>query len=85
MSAPELPHIEPVSDDGVRAVQIGLGLWAVAGLVLLVARGELEERGTQWWLAVCGAGFLAGLVQLAIFSTRRQRIRAREHVADPTG
>lgn len=78
MSAPELPELEPVRDDGVRALQVGLVLWVLAGLALLVARDELTERGTQWWLAVCAAGLLAGLVELAIFSRRRQLIRARE-------
>ncbi len=86
MSASELPHLEPVRDDGVRAIQVGLGLWVVAGLGLLVARDELADRGTQWWLAVCAAGFVAGLVHLAIFSRRRQVIRAREaQVVDADG
>lgn len=80
MSAPDLPHLEPVRDDGVRAVQVGLGLWLVAGLVLIAARDELAAHGTQWWLGVCAAGLLAGLVQLAIFSRRRALIRAREAV-----
>jgi hypothetical protein len=78
MSTPELPHLEPVREDGVRAIQIGLGLWLVAGLVLLLQRDLLADRGTQWWVAVCGAGFLVGIVHLAIFSRRRVLIRARE-------
>jgi hypothetical protein len=81
MSSPDLPQLEPVRNDGIRAVQVGLGLFAVAGLVLLVERGALADRGTQWWVAVCGAGLLIGVVELAIFSRRRVLIRARERGA----
>lgn len=81
MSAPQLPQLEPVRDDGVRAIQIGLGLWVVAGAILLLARDELADRGTQWWLAVCGAGLLVGVVQLVIFSRRRAMVQARERAA----
>lgn len=82
MSTPEPPVLEPVADDGVRALQVGLGLWALAGVVLLIGRDALAERGSQWWLAVCGAGLLIGLLQLAFFSRRRARIRAREARVD---
>ena len=60
MSTPDPPQLEPVRNDGIRAIQVGLGLWAVAGLFLLVRRDELADQGTQWWLAVCGAGLLIG-------------------------
>ncbi len=87
MSTPDLPPLEPVPNDGIRAIQVGLGLWAVAGVVLLVQRDELADRGTQWWLAVCGAGLLIGIVQLAVFSRRRvlARARERERAAGPDG
>jgi hypothetical protein len=78
MSTPDPPHLEPVRNDGIRAVQVGLGLLTVTGLVLVVQRDALEERGTLWWVGVCGAGLLIGLVQWAIFAKRRALIRARE-------
>jgi ABC-type nickel/cobalt efflux system permease component RcnA len=81
MSVPDPPQLEPVRNDGIRAVQVGLGLFAVAGLVLLVQRDALADRDSLWWLAVCGAGLLIGLVQWAIFSRRRVLIRARERAA----
>ena len=84
MSTPDLPQLEPVRNDGIRAIQVGLGLWAVAGLVLLLRRDELADQGTQWWLAVCGAGLLIGIVTLGIFVKRRSLIRARERDARPT-
>jgi hypothetical protein len=78
MPTPDLPQLEPVRNDGIRAVQVGLGLFAVAGLVLLVQRDALADRDSLWWLAVCGAGLLIGLVQWAIFSRRRTLIRTRD-------
>jgi Protein of unknown function (DUF2530) len=85
MSTPDPPQLEPVRNDGIRAIQVGLGMWAVAGLFLLVRRDELADKGTQWWLAVCGAGLLIGIVQLGVFVRRRSLIRAREREGRPTG
>jgi len=85
MSTPDPQQLQPVRNDGIRAIQVGLGLWAVAGLFLLLRRDELADRGTQWWLAVCGAGLLIGIVTLGIFVKRRSLIRARENDARPTG
>lgn len=82
---PQLPQLEPVRDDGVRAIQIGLGLWVVAGAILLLARDALADRGTQWWLAGCGAGLLVGVVELVIFTRRRAMVQARERAADGAG
>ena len=48
-------------------------------------RDELADQGTQWWLAVCGAGLLVGIVTLGIFVKRRSLIRARERDARSTG
>jgi ABC-type nickel/cobalt efflux system permease component RcnA len=85
MSTPDPPELQPVRNDGIRAMQVGLGLWAVAGLILLLRRDELADQGTQWWLAVCGAGLLVGIVTLGIFVKRRSLIRARERNARSTG
>jgi hypothetical protein len=77
--------LEPVRNDGVRAVQVGLGMWATAGVVLLARRDELAADDRQWWLATCGAGLLIGVMQLALFVRRRALVRAREAGAGPTG
>jgi hypothetical protein len=81
MSVPDPPQLEPVRNDGIRAVQVGLGLFAAAGLVLLVQYDALADRESLWWVAVCGAGLLIGLVEWAIFAKRRALIRAREGAA----
>ncbi len=56
---------------------VGMAVWAVAGLVLLLARDWLERHGHTNWLWICLAGFLLGLPGLAIMlrhdSGRRRR------------
>lgn len=44
----------------------GLAAWAVAGLVLLLAKDWLERTGHTNWLWICLAGFLLGLPGLAL-------------------
>ena len=74
MSAtPEPVAIEPVDDDGVGAVVVGIVLWLAAGVACLVAREELAARGAQWWAWTCVAGLGVGLAMLW-FTRRRSRI-----------
>ena len=72
------PPLEPVVDDGLGAIRVGLIAWAVAGVVLLLRRDWLADRGTEWWLLVCLAGVVICLVQWAIFARHRANRRARE-------
>jgi len=55
----------------------GTVLWALAGLVLLVFRDDLAARGHADWLWICVAGFLLGLLGIAVMhrhdTKRRQR------------
>jgi hypothetical protein len=55
----------------------GMVLWAAVGLVLLILRGWLTERGHGNWLWICLAGFLLGLPGLAVMirhdANRRRR------------
>lgn len=73
MSDPELPRIEPVPDDGVGVATAGTVLWALAALACMIGRDALAERGTEWWLWTCIAGFGLGLVGVA-FVRRRSRV-----------
>lgn len=77
MSEPEAPELQPVADDGISAVWTGMALWAIAGVILLVLPDALADRGSEWWLMVCGAGLIIGLVELGIFTTRVAQERAR--------
>lgn len=77
MSGPEAPELEPVVDDGIGALWVGMALWAIAGVVLLALSEALAERGSEWWLMVVGAGLIIGLVELAIFRARVSQEDAR--------
>lgn len=72
-----LSTAEPLDVDGARTVGIGVAMWAVAGLVLLIAyRDELEAEGNQWWLWTCLAGVGLGLLGWAYSRRRRDQTRA---------
>jgi len=74
-------ELEPVPDDGIGAIWVGLTLWALAGVVLLLRRADLADQGTEWWLLTCLAGVLIGLVEWAIFAKRAANRRAREQAS----
>jgi ABC-type nickel/cobalt efflux system permease component RcnA len=77
MSEPEAPELEPVADDGISALWVGMALWAITGVILLVLSDVLADRGAEWWLMVCGAGLIIGLVELGIFRARVSQEDAR--------
>ncbi len=56
--------VEPLDLDGIRTMQVGTALWAVAFVLLLPFYGRLEDDGHLWWLWTCVAGFGLGLVGL---------------------
>ena len=77
MSEPEAPELQPVADDGIGALWVGMALWAIAGVILLALNDALADRGAEWWLMVCGAGLMVGLVELGIFRARVSQEGAR--------
>ncbi len=82
MSEPEAPELQPVADDGIGALWVGMALWVIAGVILLALSDALADRGAEWWLMVCGAGLIIGLVELGIFRARISQEDARGQ--DPT-
>ncbi len=84
MSGSVQPPIEPVDDDGVRAISVGLVLWALAGAVLLLLRDDLAERGAQWWLWTVLAGLAIG-VGMLLFTRRRAAVYRQHRAAARTG
>lgn len=68
--------VEPLDVDGVRTLQVGTALWAVAFLVLLPFWSRLSADGHLWWLWTCLAGFAGGLLGLA-HCIRRRNARRR--------
>ncbi len=54
--------VDPLDLDGVRTMQVGTALWAIAIVLILPFYGRLEDDGHLWWLWTCVAGFGLGLV-----------------------
>ncbi|HEX6968807.1 MAG TPA: DUF2530 domain-containing protein [Micromonosporaceae bacterium] len=81
MREPQPPRPEPLDPPMVPFALAGMAGWAVAGLVLLIFfRDRLAATGRLDWLWICLAGFLLGLLGLAVMipydARRRQRRRA---------
>ena len=65
--------VEPLDVDGVRTVEVGVGLWLLAFVGLLPFYGTLADTGRTWWLWTCLAGFGLGLCGLEYVRRRRRR------------
>ena len=78
--------VEPLDVDGVRTVQVGAALWALAFLALLPFYGELADNGRTWWLWTCLAGFGLGLFGYEYCRRRRKvRVERDDDVVGDTG
>ncbi len=54
--------VDPLDLDGIRTMQVGTAIWAVAFVLLLPFYSRLDEADKLWWLWTCLAGFGLGLV-----------------------
>ena len=66
--------VEPLDVDGVRTVEVGIGLFMVAFVALLPFYGQLQQSGRLWWLWTCLAGVGLGFLGLE-YCRRRRRVR----------
>lgn len=73
-------EVDPLDVDGVRTVEIGVGLWLLGFLALLPFYGRLAADDHTWWLWTCLAGFGLGLFGLE-YCRRRRRARAERAAA----
>ena len=69
---PELVTPPAVQINARRIVAVGTGLWFVAFVVLLPFYGWLGTHSHRIWLWTCLAGWLLGLLGLAIMSRHRR-------------
>lgn len=69
------PDPPPLETDDVRIVAAGTAVWAVAFVVLLVLRLTGNDIHA-WWLQMCAAGALLGLVGVR-YCVRRRNALAR--------
>jgi hypothetical protein len=75
------PDPPPLETDDVRIVAAGTAVWAVAFLVLLIAR--LAGSGVHtWWIVMCALGAALGVVGVRYCQRRRDAIVRDRAVAD---
>ncbi len=67
--------VDPLDVDGIRTVEVGVGLWLLGFIALLPFYGRLQDEGNAWWLWTCLAGFGLGLFGLE-YCRRRRKVRA---------
>jgi RsiW-degrading membrane proteinase PrsW (M82 family) len=65
------PDPEPLDTDDVLVVRIGIGLWALAFVVLaLFFRDDLRRHHATWWLWTCLVGIGLGLWATVLIKRR---------------
>ena len=77
-SSPDSP--DPTEDNAFRPIAITTGAWLLAGLVLLLLAGRLDD-GQRWWIATCAVGVISGvggMVYVKRRAGRPQRAAARK-------
>jgi hypothetical protein len=73
MSRARHPDPPPLETDDVKIVAGGTAAWAVALVVLVVAR--LAGRDVHsWWIAMCACGAVLGLLGVRYCQRRRTAI-----------
>ena len=70
--------VQPLDVDGVRTVEVGTGLFFLAGIALLPFYDRLVDDGHTWWLWTCAAGTGLGLLGLEYVRRRRKARRERD-------
>lgn len=71
-TTPRRPDPEPLQTDDRPVVLVGIGLWAVAFVVLAVFfRDDLSRHDATWWLWACAIGVGLGLYGLRYASRHR--------------
>ena len=54
--------VEPLDLDGVRTIQVGTLLWALASVAMIPFLDDLRAHDRLWWWWTCLAGFGLGLI-----------------------
>ncbi|GGM80510.1 hypothetical protein GCM10010106_28950 [Thermopolyspora flexuosa] len=86
MSQPKRPDLQPMKTNDTATFLVGTALWAIALVVLLIARPAVAE---PWWVWTCVAGIGGGL--FGLWYSRRYKARnpigpaTDERTGAPTG
>ena len=70
-----LDELGALDVDGVQAARWGTAAWGVGLVITFALRGRLAETGSAWWVWVCLAGFLGGVVGTVYVTHRRDALR----------
>jgi hypothetical protein len=62
-----------VTGDALVPIILGTIAWAIASIVLVFFRSDLEQAGTTWWFGACAVGVISGLGGIAYVLYRRRR------------
>ncbi|MEO3854457.1 DUF2530 domain-containing protein [Acrocarpospora sp. B8E8] len=73
MKPPRKPDPEPLQTNDSATILAGIGLWAIALVVLLIIR-----PAQSWWIWTCVAGMGMGGFGLIYVYRRDQRERSRD-------
>ena len=69
---PDLVTPPPMRVNARRVVAVGTALWFIGFVALLPFYGWLGDHGHRIWLWTCLAGWILGLIGLAIMSRHRK-------------
>lgn len=82
MPADRRPDPPPLETDDVKIVAGGTAAWALAFIGLLIARLAGADIHS-WWLVMCAAGALLGLLGVRYCQRRRDAIARDRAATDP--
>lgn len=67
------PDPPPLDTDDRRAVAVGIAVWLVLLVLSVALHDRLVAAGRGWWLSVCVAAVLLGVVGLVHLQRRYRR------------
>jgi len=75
--------LEPIENNGIQAVTVGMCLWITGLVCLFFARSWLKTTGRQDWLWIALAGVILGLLGQIYTRRRAAKVAANEwHVTN---
>lgn len=77
------PDPPPIETDDVHVVAVGTALWGIALVVLGVLRIADVVEVRDWWLWMCVAGVVLGLIGVRYCQRRRAAIARDEALGLP--
>jgi len=67
------PDPAPVVTDDRKAMAVGLAPWLVALIAVIIALPTLAASDQAWWLEMCIAGLVLGVIGIAYTHWRHRR------------